>query len=252
MDKNIVTYGLIGHPVGHSFSASFFNDKFSKEGLVNDFYAAFDIEQISDFPSFFESQKSLKGFNVTSPWKEEIIQFLDDIMPDARDISAVNCVKIINDSDKRRLIGYNTDIYGFRESLRCVCDKRADRISTLVLGSGGASRAVKKALEQLGITFSSVSRDPRNGLIYRELTPEIIASNKLIINATPLGMGKLAGLAPSIPYDSIGPDHLCFDLIYNPEETEFLRLCREQGARTKNGLEMLRLQALKSWEIWTT
>lgn len=257
-----VTYALVGHPVGHSFSADFFNNKFVEEGIPDEYYAAFDIDDFGKFPELLQAHKQLKGFNVTSPWKEEVIDFLDDIHPDAQDISAVNCVKIICCNGYKKLIGYNTDIYGFRESLFHFLSNNIMTFShssnydfrdirALILGTGGASRAVRKALEQLGIQFLTVSRNSSKGLTYDRLGNDIVGTHKLIINATKLGMGELSDVAPSIPYDAVGPDHFCYDLIYNPAQTEFLRRCEERGARVKNGLEMLHLQALESWNIWT-
>lgn len=246
-NNNKVTYALIGFPVGHSFSARYFNDRFEKEGL-EDYYKAIEVGEISALPDILAEYPNLKGMNVTSPWKERILEFLTFVSKDAQSIRAVNTVKVLRDSGGMMLYGFNTDVYGFQTSLQRIM--RPDIKKGLVFGSGGASRAVGSALKNLGIDYELVSRTRGAGKSYDELTPDIIRNNHLLINATPLGMGKHIGECPDIPYEGITERHICYDLIYNPEETEFLKRSRVRGAEVKNGLEMLHLQADKAWEIW--
>ena len=233
-------FGLIGHPLSHSFSKTHFTEKFEREGLDCE-YENYDIDDIA-----LVRELDLSGFNVTSPYKEAIIPYLDELNPIAAEVGAVNTVKVLPDG---RLIGYNTDVIGFAETVfGAELQKTA-----LILGTGGASKAVQYALRQLGIRYSIVSRSTSKGdYHYEELTPEIIQSHLLIVNATPVGMAPNVNEAPNIPYDAITPQHTLIDLIYNPEETLFLRKGKEHGATTINGLTMLHAQAEASWEIWTS
>lgn len=241
------TYGLLGKNISYSFSKKFFTDKFLKENLNNE-YENFDIQSINELPEVLDRNIStLTGFNVTIPYKEEIFNYLDEVDATANEIKAVNCVKII---DKYYLKGYNTDAYGFEKSLEPLL--KAIPKKALILGTGGASKAVAFILKKLNIEVLFVSRKPNsNQIAYLDLSKEIIATHTLIINTTPLGTkGDLELIAPNIPYQFLSKEHILYDLIYNPSETLFLKKGKEKDATIKNGLEMLQLQAKKSWEIW--
>ena len=244
-------YGLIGYPLGHSFSQTFFNQKFEAEG-VNARYVNFEIPDIGDLMEVIAENPRLDGLNVTIPYKQQVMAYLDDVDSVAQRVGAVNVIQIIRgkaDNDFK-LVGFNSDIAGFRNSLQPLlrpCHKGA-----LVLGSGGASKAVCCGLEDLGIKPLIVSRTKREGAVtYAELTPEIMDSHKVIVNTTPLGMYPHVDECPDIPYDLVTPEFLCYDLLYNPDVTLFMKRCAARGAETKNGLEMLLLQAFESWEIRT-
>ena len=242
-------YGLIGYPLGHSFSKAFFDDKFAREGLKTHSYTLFPLERIEQLEELLKAQPGLKGFNVTIPYKEAILSWLDEIDPVASAVGAVNTVKIKRDGDRSILSGYNTDVYGFRESLP-VFPENIDK-KALVLGTGGASKAVKYVLEAAGWQVRLVSRTAGKGsFTYGELEPGIIQAHPLIVNTTPLGMYPLQDTFPPISYESLTSRHVLFDLVYNPEETRFLAKGREKGGRTENGLRMLHLQAERAWEIW--
>lgn len=234
-------FGLIGKGLSHSYSKAFFEEYFAR----NEISATYDnlsLEAISEFEAL---AREFCGFNVTIPYKQAIIPFLDELDPVAERIGAVNCISNFNGVLK----GYNTDYYGFAESLKPLL--RADTKAALVLGSGGAARAVCVALEDLGVSWNIVSRSGREGLLrYSDLSEKIISDNPLIINATPCGMFPKTDESPQIPYEFLSDRNICYDLIYNPAETEFLRKSRERGATIKNGLQMLELQALKSMEIF--
>ncbi|MDE6534939.1 MAG: shikimate dehydrogenase [Muribaculaceae bacterium] len=243
-------YGLIGYPLGHSFSAQFFNEKFSREG-IDASYRSFELEDIGELMELLAELPELKGLNVTIPYKEQILPYLTWISPEASLIGAVNTVKIIHDEEGNvtALEGYNTDAPAFARTLAPLLPPKA--ISALVLGTGGASKAVCAALSALGVEYKLVSRTPDAGQLgYDHLTPEIMAANKLIVNTTPLGMSPKTEACPPIPYDELTGEHLCYDLIYNPETTLFMSRAAEQGATVKNGLDMLHLQALLAWNIW--
>ena len=241
------TYGLIGYPLGHSFSARYFADKFTQEQIVDCQYLNFPIESIDRLPEMLEQEKNLRGFNVTIPYKQAVFAYLDDLSDEARAIGAVNCVKI----GPNGLKGFNTDAYGFSRSLLNLIGDR--RPQALVLGTGGASKAVCYVLTQLGISHRLVSRQSgSNRLSYAEVTSELIHQTHLIINATPLGTFPNVKDCPDIPYQALGPDHFLFDLVYNPAVTEFLKRGTDQGAHTQNGYDMLIGQAEKAWEIWNS
>jgi len=241
------TYGLIGYPLGHSFSARYFADKFAQEQIVDCQYLNFPIESIDRLPEMLEQEKNLRGFNVTIPYKQAVFAYLDDLSDEARAIGAVNCVKI----GPNGLKGFNTDAYGFSRSLLNLIGDR--RPQALVLGTGGASKAVCYVLTQLGISHRLVSRQSgSNRLSYAEVTSELIHQTPLIINATPLGTFPNVKDCPDIPYQALGPDHSLFDLVYNPAVTEFLKRGADQGAHTQNGYDMLIGQAEKAWEIWNS
>lgn len=248
-------YGLIGYPLHHSFSAKFFNQKFQKEAIDAE-YLNFEIEHISELRKVLLLNPHLQGLNVTIPHKAAVIPFLDELSPIAKKIGAVNVIKIEREQEHDnsygyRLKGYNTDYIGFKDSIAPFINPN-QHSKALVLGTGGASKAVCCALETLGIAWTYVSRTPREGAFtYNTLTPDIIADNKIIINTTPLGTYPNVDDAPQIPYQAITSQHLLYDLVYNPPETTFLMKGRIEGAITKNGAEMLQLQALAAWDIWS-
>ncbi|SFT01111.1 shikimate dehydrogenase family protein [Sphingobacterium wenxiniae] len=241
--------GLIGFPLGHSFSKKYYLEKFEKEHIQGIDYDLYPLEDITSFPKLYEGDSCFQGFNVTIPHKQRVMPFLDELSEEAKIIGAVNCIRIQRDDNTTRLKGYNTDAFGFENSLKPLLQQHHK--TALVLGNGGAAKAVFYTLDKLGIPYKIVSRTAENGdLTYAEVTDSIIKSNTIIINCSPVGTYPNVDEAPAIPYHSIGKQHLLYDLIYNPEETLFLRLGKEQGAVTKNGLEMLVLQAEKNWEIW--
>ncbi len=235
-------FGLIGKNIAYSFSESHFHDKFRKANITNSTYQLFDLKSISEVEELFQT-KELKGFNVTIPYKEEIIPYLDELSPEAQKIGAVNCVKIQNN----KKIGFNTDAFGFENSLKPLLEKHHQK--ALILGDGGAAKAVKFILTKLEIDYQSVTR--KGELRFPDLDKEIISEHPLIINCTPVGTFPDLEASPDIPYQFITTSHLLYDLIYNPEKTKFLQLGEIKGAKIKNGYEMLVLQAEKSWEIWS-
>lgn len=234
-------FGLIGNPLSHSFSKTYFTKKFEREHISDCAYDLFPIASVDAFPSLLETQH-LIGINVTIPYKEVVIPYLNSLSEEAKAIGAVNC--IINQNGY--LIGHNTDCYGFEISLTNWIETLPQK--ALVLGNGGSSKAIKYVLQKLKIDFLTVSR--RSDLNYENLPQSLVAESKLIINTTPLGMSPTINESADIPFEAIGSQHFVFDLIYNPEETQFLKTCKLAGAKTKNGSEMLQLQAEKSWEIW--
>ena len=241
-------YGIIGKKLGHSFSAKFFNEKFKREGLPET-YNLFPIPDIKEFPALIKDNQDLKGLNVTIPYKSEVIPYLQELSPEAKAIGAVNVIKIKRNGDSIHLEGHNTDSIGFRDSLSPLLNPNIKK--ALILGTGGASKAVAYILKQFGIDYTFVSRTPKeNQLSYDDLTKEILEDNLLIVNTTPLGTFPDIDESPSLPYQYITPDHLCYDLVYNPEETQFLKKSASQGAKIKNGIEMLHGQALAAWDIW--
>ncbi len=243
-------YGVIGFPLSHSFSPEYFKQKFLKENIEAT-YVAFPIEDLNQI-RLLVKEKNLGGFNVTIPYKEKIVSLLDSLSDEAKEIGAVNCVKVESDpqdSEKNKLIGFNTDAYGFQVALNEMMKSKHE--NALVLGLGGAARAVKYVFKKSGINFKSVVRDKSKGdLLWNEVTEKIISENSLIINCTPLGMFPNEKSFPPIPYSAITEKHLLFDLVYNPSETLFMKNGKERGATVSNGLSMLELQADKSWEIW--
>lgn len=242
------TYGLIGFPLTHSLSRLYFTEKFSNEG-INAEYLNFELPDIGDLWEMIAEQPDLKGFNVTIPYKEQIIGYLDKISDEAREIGAVNTVKVVTGHDGPILCGYNTDAEGFWEAVRPVL--RKDVSSAIILGSGGASKAVAYALRKAGIDPLTVSRSKdKSSFTYEDLTPDIIRQRPLIVNTTPLGTYPDVDTCPDIPYHALTPMNICFDLVYNPAETLFLKKAAEHGAVTKNGLDMLHKQAEASWRIW--
>jgi len=243
-------FGLIGNPLGHSFSASYFNEKFKKEGIDAE-YRNFPLEKILDFKVLLEKEPDLSGLNVTVPYKQEVLPYLHSLSATAKEIQAVNTISLDRAGGSLKLEGDNTDVIGFRTSLEV--QLRPHHSSALVLGTGGSSKAVLYALKQLGIKYTQVSRTPGpQQLSYEELDAGILAAHTLIINATPLGMYPDVLSCPDLPYESLSPDHLLFDLVYNPAKTEFLIRGEQQGAAGINGYDMLLLQAKASWDIWNS
>lgn len=244
MDK----YGLIGLPLGHSFSMGYFNEKFESEHIDAEYFN-FEIPNIGELKAVLDTNPELKGLNVTIPYKQQIIPFLNEITKEAKEIGAVNVVKVTRKGNKIALKGYNSDVVGFTQSIKPLlepCHKKA-----LILGTGGASKAVAYGLKSLGIETLFVSRSKKEGNItYEDVTPELIYEYKVIVNCTPVGMYPNFDDYPPLPYSSLDNHNLLYDLIYNPDETTFLAKGRQQGAITKNGLEMLLLQAFASWEFW--
>ncbi|MBT0608504.1 shikimate dehydrogenase family protein [Aequorivita echinoideorum] len=240
-------FGLIGKNISYSFSKKYFSEKFQKEKLPHS-YENFDIAQIDYFPQILSENTNIKGLNVTIPYKEKIIQYLDGVDEIAKKIGAVNTIKI---TETRKLIGYNTDYFGFQKSLEEFLPLQ--KKTAFILGTGGASKAIAFALENLGFSFTYVSRNAGSeSLAYSDLSKNIIENNLLIINCTPLGTFPKIEEFPPIPYQFLTENHLLFDLVYNPSETAFLKKGKENGARTSNGLKMLQLQAEKAWEIWNS
>jgi len=246
-EKSMSKYGLIGKNISYSFSRNYFKNKFEKENIADSTYVNFDIEVIDDFPTHVKNTSKLKGLNVTIPYKESIIPFLDKLSKKAKAIGAVNTIRI---TKKGNLVGYNTDCYGFSKSLKP--HLKPQHKKALVLGTGGASKAIAFSLKTLGIKYAFVSRNLNPGVTYTydSLTTSIVKKHPLIINCTPLGTHPNITISPNIPYEGITPKHLLFDLIYNPEETIFLKKGKKLGAKTLNGYKMLELQAEKAWEIW--
>ena len=256
-------YGLVGYPLGHSFSRAFFNNMFAREGM-NAEYQNFELPSIEALPQLIADHPNLRGLNVTIPYKQAVIPYLDELSDEARAIGAVNVIRIGRSADPAQrtiLKGYNSDIIGFTDSIRPLLQPHHKK--ALVLGTGGASKAICRGLKQLGIEWRYVSRQHseklpsltgegsgERPLSYSAVTPALLADYTVIINCTPLGMFPHTDAAPTIPYAALSPRHLLYDLVYNPEVTLFMREGRRFGATVKNGLEMLHLQALASWKFW--
>lgn len=249
---NKILYGLIGYPLTHSFSRDFFNCKFAAEG-INAEYINFEIDDIGHLMELVAEFPELRGLNVTAPYKEQVISFLTGLSPQAQAIGAVNVIKIIHDPNDGQVVGlegHNTDMPAFANTLKPLVTPSLTH--ALVLGTGGAAKAVSHALRDMGIEVQLVSRRKSSTtMTYEEITRATVASHQLIVNATPLGKWPDVESCPDFPYRFITSNHLCYDLIYNPDETEFMRRSAQAGARVKNGLEMLLLQAFHSYQIWT-
>lgn len=246
--KNQKQYGLIGYPLGHSFSSGFFTEKFMRE-CIDAMYSNYEIESINQLQSILEINTHLVGFNVTIPYKEKIIPLLAGISLEAKEIGAVNvvCVKRVN--GKAALFGYNSDVIGFSNSIEPLLKEKHRK--ALVLGTGGASKAVVYGLKKMGLETQLVSRTKQqNTITYEELDAKALEEYKVIVNCSPLGTFPNVEEAPAIPYHLLDDKHLLYDLVYNPAETEFLKRGKMQGAAIKNGAEMLELQALAAWEMW--
>ena len=242
-------FGLIGKNIDYSFSRTYFKNKFKTETIPDASYVNFDIDSLQVFEEAVKQTPNLKGLNVTIPYKETIIPHLDSLSPDAKRIGAVNTIKI---DENGKYIGYNTDYYGFKKTLQPYL--KAQHKKALILGTGGASKAVAFALEQLDISYQFVSRTPSNNntLAYETLSEKDINNHLILINCTPLGTYPNTEACPDILYHHINKNHILFDLIYNPEKTKFLFLGEQQNATIINGLKMLEYQAEKAWEIWNT
>jgi shikimate dehydrogenase len=243
--------GLIGYPLGHSFSKKYFTQKFENEGLTGSwYYELYPIERIELLADLLKNTPNLVGLNVTIPYKEQILPYLDDLNDEAKEIEAVNCIKIISTQNGKQLRGYNTDVYGFEQSLLELIGDIRD-FKALILGTGGAAKAVKYILIKLKIPYQTVSRQAiGTAIAYEDITDEMIKNHRLIINTTPLGMTPKADTYPPILYESIDNQHFMYDLVYNPEDTLFLQYGKARGAKTMGGLAMLYGQAEKAWAIW--
>ncbi|MEO0333106.1 MAG: shikimate dehydrogenase [Bacteroidota bacterium] len=238
-------FGLIGHPLSHSFSKRYFSEKFQREGIIDSAYELFEIKTIHELSKVLK-QPNLRGLNVTIPYKQQVMQYVDTLDPVAERIGAVNTVRVEND----KKVGFNSDYYGFRDSLLPWLDGSSVS-QALVLGTGGASKAVVCVLQDLSIDYSYVSRQTSEKAIsYADLKQKDLRDYPLIINTTPLGMSPNTETYPELDYQQLTSKHFCYDLVYNPEETAFMKLAKKQGAEVKNGLKMLHLQAEKSWEFW--
>ncbi|MCB0443697.1 MAG: shikimate dehydrogenase [Flavobacterium sp.] len=239
-------FGLIGKNISYSFSKKYFTEKFEKEKLEKCSYENFDLQTISQFPKIYRENKDLKGLNVTIPYKEKIIPYLDQLDKNASKIGAVNCIKF---TKKGKLKGYNTDYFGFKKSIQPLLQPHHQK--ALILGTGGASKAIAFALNKLGILYTFVSRSRKeDALDYKYINATTFDNYQIIINCTPLGTHPNLAECPPIPYEFFTSEHLAFDLIYNPEESEFLKRAKTNNAVTKNGYQMLVLQAEKGWKIW--
>ncbi|GAB4496141.1 MAG: shikimate dehydrogenase [Saprospiraceae bacterium] len=243
-------FGLIGWPLGHSFSKKYFTEKFAREGITDARYELFPLENISSLPLLLEQNPELRGLNVTIPHKETVMAFLHHLDETAQAVGAVNCIKIEN----QKLRGFNTDVIGFEMSLKTMDGGRwtVDGSQALILGTGGAAKAVAFVLKKLGISFQFVSRNPKgeNQISYKDLSSLLIPHPSLLINTTPLGMSPNEDVCPDLPFEQLTPEHFVYDLIYNPAETLLLQRAKARGCTVKNGLEMLHLQAEAAWEIW--
>jgi shikimate dehydrogenase len=243
-------YGLIGYPLSHSFSGRYFNEKFEKEQIRDASYELFPLENIADFPGLLKKNPGLLGLSVTIPHKEKIIPFLDELDPIAKAVAAVNCIRIDAQGKKT---GFNTDVFGFRQSIKPFLEMQHEK--ALILGTGGASKAVHYVLKEIGIDCYFVSRKKTGApgekiFSYEELNDYAMNVFKLIVNTTPLGMFPDIENKPQLPYQALTPAHLLYDLVYNPAETAFLKAGKADGAKTVNGLSMLQQQAEEAWRIW--
>ena len=244
MDK----YGLIGYPLGHSFSIGYHNQRFADEGIDAE-YVNFEIPTIDQLREVLGQNPDLKGLNVTIPYKEKVMHYLDYVSPEARAIGAVNVIRVIHEGSKTVLRGYNSDVIGFTQSIEPMLEEHHRK--ALILGTGGASKAVSYGLRALGLETVYVSRYERPGTIqYASITPEVVSEYTVIVNCTPLGMFPKVNECPQLPYEALTEKNILYDLIYNPDETLFMRKGMERGTLVKNGLEMLLLQAFASWEFW--
>ena len=276
----MTTYGLIGYPLGHSFSRKFFTEKFEKEEIDAQ-YLNFEIPSIEEFPEIIKNNPELRGLNVTIPYKQQVMQYLDEISEEAKAIGAVNVVRIerpspqpspimgretmrnagnkpdglpikgdMSEGLRGSLIGYNSDVIGFVESIKPLLKPHHKK--ALILGTGGASKAIRYGLEEkLGMKTLFVSRSAREGMItYEEVTAEVLKEYEVIVNCSPVGMYPHVDECPALPYEAMNENNLLYDLVYNPLETLFMKKGAEQGATVKNGLEMLHLQAIASWKFW--
>lgn len=250
MSKNIL--GLIGYPLTHSFSAKYFAEKFEKENIDGYNYQNFEIPSIEEFSDVIKNNPDIVGLNVTIPYKEQIIPFLDELDDEAKEIGAVNTIKVIRENGTVKLKGYNTDIYGFKETLKPLL--KQNHYKALILGTGGAAKAVEYVLKNIGLEVLYISRSPKNEneRAYSDLNEFAIQDFPVVINSSPVGMYPNVDKCPDLPYEYVTEKNLFYDLIYNPEETLFMKKGAEKGANTQNGLGMLKLQAEKAWQIWNS
>ena len=245
-DKSNYKFGLVGKDISYSFSRGYFKDKFKTENAPHS-YVNFDLQSIDELSEIIETSSNLKGLNVTIPYKEQVIPLLDKLNKKAKAIGAVNTIRFTKNN---KLVGYNTDFYGFKNSIKP--HLKSHHKKALILGTGGASKAIAYALKKLNIQYDFVSRTKKENVtfLYSDLNNVIISDYTIIINCTPIGTFPNVDACPDIPYEAITKQHILYDLIYNPDQTKFLNQGYIKGAKTINGLEMLRLQAEKSWEIW--
>ena len=244
MDK----YGLIGYPLGHSFSISYFNEKFENEN-IDAKYINFEIPTIKAFKEVVAQNPELRGLNVTIPYKQQVIPYLDSLSPEAKAIGAVNVIRVSHQGKKTKLKGFNSDVIGFTKSIEPLIERYHKK--ALILGTGGASKAIDYGLKSLGLETLFVSRTKKpNAITYEEVTPLLLDEYKVIVNCTPVGMYPHVDECPNLPYEAMNYQTLLYDLLYNPDETLFMKRGKAQGAIVKNGLEMLLLQAFASWEFW--
>lgn len=243
-------YGLLGYPLTHSFSKRYFTEKFEKENIKST-YQNFEIDNINKFPGIIKNNSEIVGLNVTIPYKEQVIPYLDELNDSAKKIGAVNTIRVQRTESGIHLKGYNTDTYGFETSIKPFLKEHHKK--ALILGTGGASKALKYVLTKLNISFISASIEElkENEIRYEDIDKKMILERTIIINATPLGTFPKTDASPNIPYEFLSDKHLLFDLVYNPEVTQFLSKGKEKGATIKNGYEMLLQQAIKSYEIWS-
>lgn len=240
-------FGLIGYPLGHSFSKKYFTAKFEREGITENVYELYPLEQIGQLKDLLVSNPDLLGLNVTIPYKEQVIAYLDSMSPVVQDIGACNCIRI----EDGQLIGHNTDVIGFSRSL--LPKLKPHHKQALIFGTGGSAKAVAYTLKEMNIPFLQVSRTPSKGMIaYEDIDQSILDVHTLLINTSPVGMYPDVTKAPAIPYAFIGTDHYLFDLVYNPARTRFLQEGALRGAAVENGSDMLVIQAEASWEIWNS
>jgi len=241
-------FGLIGNPLGHSFSKKYFTEKFKNEHIKDCSYENYPLINLNRFQELITSNPDLSGLNVTIPYKTEIMKYIDVVDPEASEIGAVNVLKIRRLPDMVEIKGYNTDIVGIRETL---LPNLTGVRNTLILGTGGSSMAVCYVIKKLGLDYKLVSRKKKNDVLeYQEVTAEVLKAVELIVNTTPLGMYPDIESKPELNYDLLNEKHILFDLVYNPEITSFLKMGQERGCKIISGLKMLRIQAEKSWEIW--
>ncbi|SMC68499.1 shikimate dehydrogenase family protein [Pedobacter africanus] len=244
-------FGLIGYPLSHSFSKKFFTEKFKEERITTCEYELYPIEKVEQFVQLCSDNPELCGINVTIPYKVQILPFLDEMDEASTEIGAVNCILIGRKLGEQCIKGYNTDAYGFEESLKPLLE--AHHRKALVFGDGGAAKAIKYVLNKLNIPFLVVTRKPsENSILYDAVNEGLLKEYTILINTTPLGMSPNNDSCPDIPYHLLSDKHIGYDLVYNPEETLFLEQVKAKGGKTKNGLEMLHLQAIRSWEIWNS
>jgi len=242
-------FGLIGYPLGHSFSRKYFSEKFIRENIRDCSYDNYPLNSLDEFPDLISADPEICGLNVTIPYKTEILKYIDETGPGIEEIGAVNVLKIKRNENKIKIYGYNSDVTGIRESV--IPYLRRNVKEALILGTGGGSRAVQYVLAGMGLKITLVSRSEKQGCItYKQISPEIIGQADIVVNTTPLGMYPDINTAPDIDYSLLNEKHILFDLVYNPEMTRFLKMGQERGCSVITGIKMLISQAERSWEIW--